>query len=217
MPGKTKQSRKKEGKERKQKFKEEMAESNKYWKKVEAANKLKDPLEGFVSFQSFKKNGVVVCLKCQLKENMDKSLFDWAFQLTKQNMQQLYMDSWGWFDKEKLKEMGDDRMWYLVAFDSTTNEPVAFVSFRFDIDFGNPVVYCYEIQLQTSVQRKGLGKFLMQILQLLAIKHEMHKVVATVLDCNAASQKFFIDKLGYTEDETSPDDECYRILSKYRK
>lgn len=214
MPGKVKISK---AKERKQRFKEEMDQSNRYWKKVEAANKLKDPLENFISFQSFKKNGVDVCLKCIQRENMDKNIFQWAFELTKKNMESLYASTWGWNDKDKQKEMGDDRMWFLIAFDQSTNDPVAFTSFRFDIDYGYPVVYCYEIQLQSSLQRKGLGKFLMQVLQLMAIKYEMHKVVATVLDCNEASQKFFVDKLGYTEDETSPDDECYRILSKYRK
>ena len=42
-----------------------------------------------------------------------------------------------------MKEMCDDRMWYLIAFD--LDRPVAFCSFRFDFDFGVPVVYWYEL------------------------------------------------------------------------
>lgn len=30
----------------------------------------------------------------------------------------------------------------------------------------DPIVYCYELQLHPSVQRKGLGKRLMQMLEL---------------------------------------------------
>jgi len=50
-----------------------------------------------------------------------------------------YVSSWGWSDKEKLKELYDDRMWYLLALQD--GNPVGFTSFRYDLDFKVPVLY----------------------------------------------------------------------------
>lgn len=50
--------------------------------------------------------------------------------------------------------------------------------------------FSYELQLETTVQRKGLGKFMMQILELIAFKNNMRKIVLTVLKHNPNS-KFF--------------------------
>ncbi|XP_076822912.1 N-alpha-acetyltransferase 40-like isoform X2 [Clavelina lepadiformis] len=192
--------------------KEEREKNDRHWKLVEEANKLSDPLASFVSFQKFEKDGMKFDLRCIKYDDLIKDVFQWTFDLTKANMLEMYEASWGWSDKEKMKEMCDDRMWYLIAFD--LDRPVAFCSFRFDLDFGEPVVYCYEIQLAKSVQNKGLGTFMMQILQLVAMKNGMHKVVATVLDCNEQSRKFFMEKLRYTVDDTNLSDECYTIVSK---
>lgn len=47
---------------------------------------------------------------------------------------------------------------------------VAFVHFRFGLEHEVPVLYIYETQLEKSVQSKGLGKYLMQFLELIARK-----------------------------------------------
>lgn len=47
---------------------------------------------------------------------------------------------------------------------------VAFVHFRFGLEHEVPVLYIYETQLEKSVQGKGLGKYLMQFLELVARK-----------------------------------------------
>ena len=36
---------------------------------------------------------------------------------------------------------------------------------RYDMDFDDDVLYCYEIQLEESCRGKGLGKFMMKVLQ----------------------------------------------------
>ncbi|KAK2168379.1 hypothetical protein LSH36_17g06030 [Paralvinella palmiformis] len=107
--------------------------------------------------------------------------------------------------------MADERAWYLIARDET-DKPVAFVHFRFDVDFDFEVLYCYEIQLIQAVRRKGLGKFLMQILELLAHKAQMKKVMCTVFNNNYASRAFFMEKLRYEVDETSPEETMVEAL-----
>lgn len=47
---------------------------------------------------------------------------------------------------------------------------VAFVHYRFVVEHDVPALYVYEIQLEGPLQGKGLGKFLMQILELVARK-----------------------------------------------
>ena len=46
----------------------------------------------------------------------------------------------------------------MVCAQSAEERPVAYVHFRWEEEDGVPVLYCYEIQLEAAVQRKGLGK-----------------------------------------------------------
>lgn len=45
---------------------------------------------------------------------------------------------------------------------------VGFVHYRFILEEEVPVLYVYELQLEPRVQGKGLGKFLMQLIELIA-------------------------------------------------
>lgn len=60
---------------------------------------------------------------------------------------------------------------------------------------GCNVIFSYELQLDNHLQRKGLGKFMMQILELIAFKNNMKKVVLTVLKNNNNSK--FFKAIGY--------------------
>ena len=63
-------------------------------------------------------------------------------------------------------EMFDDRAWYLMARSVASEDAgklLGFSHFRFDMDYDDEVLYVYEIQLEDSVKRKGLGKFMMQV------------------------------------------------------
>ena len=63
-------------------------------------------------------------------------------------------------------EMFDDRAWYLIARSVASEDAgklLGFSHFRFDMDYDDEVLYVYEIQLEDSVKRKGLGKFMMQV------------------------------------------------------
>jgi ribosomal protein S18 acetylase RimI-like enzyme len=106
----------------------------------------------------------------------------------------------------------------------------ALVNYRFEVDDAGgtgrggalavPVAYCYEVQLQPEVQRRGLGRRLMRALEQLAACAGMHAVVLTVLDGNEAARRLYAS-LGYVLDPNSPDPDDYeeahagyRILRK---
>lgn len=208
--------------EKKQRKKEEKACLKLSYSKVEAANKLEDPMSTLSPFKKFERNGLSAIIECKRVADLDKGTIDWAFQLIKSNMQTLYEASdWGWNDREKKTELTEDKAWYLIARDvNSENKPIACVHFRFDLDYDDEVLYCYEIQLVPEVRRKGLGKFLMQILELLAYKTDMKKVILTIFKNNPVGEDFFMKKLKYSVDETSPEDPLfdegysYMILSK---
>ncbi|XP_002739028.1 N-alpha-acetyltransferase 40-like [Saccoglossus kowalevskii] len=208
------------GKEKKMKRKEESAKLAVSQAKVDAANKLEDPMNSLGIFKKFDRNGMNLTIECKKVTDLEKDTTEWAFGLTKSNMQEFYeASSWGWRDRVKKEELSDDRAWYLVARDSD-GLAVAFVHFRFDIDYDDEVLYCYEIQIEKAVRRKGLGKFLMQILGLIALKAEMKKVMLTVFKSNNTANQFFKKVLKYEIDETDQsslyplDDYDYEILSK---
>ncbi|XP_078516671.1 N-alpha-acetyltransferase 40 [Lissotriton helveticus] len=211
-------------KEKKQKRQEERAAMDAVCAKVEAANKLGDPLQAFPVFKKYDRNGLNISIECIKVSGLDPATLDWAYELTKTNMQSLYEQSeWGWKDREKRDEMTDDRAWYLVAREESS-QPVAFIHFRFDVECGDEVLYCYEAQLESKVRRKGLGKFLIQILQLMANSTQMKKVMLTVFKHNHGAYQFFREALQFEIDESSPSmtgccgDECtYEILSRRTK
>lgn len=162
--------------------------------KVEAANKLQDPLEAFPVFKKYDRNGLNVSIECRRVSGLEPSTLDWAFELTKANMQTLYEQSeWGWKEREKRAELRDERAWYLLALEPAG--PVAFSHFRFDVECGDEVLYCYEVQLESRVRRRGLGKFLLQILQLVANSTQMKKVMLTVFKHNHGALQFFREAL----------------------
>uniref|UniRef100_A0A8B9EKX6 N-alpha-acetyltransferase 40, NatD catalytic subunit n=1 Tax=Anser cygnoides TaxID=8845 RepID=A0A8B9EKX6_ANSCY len=125
-------------KEKKQKRLEERAAMDAVCAKVEAANKLEDPLEAFPVFKKYDRNGLDVAIECRRGAGLEPATLEWAFELTKSNMQTLYEQSeWGWKEREKREELADDRAWYLIARDAAAG-PVAFSHFRFDVECGAP-------------------------------------------------------------------------------
>ncbi|XP_018592785.1 N-alpha-acetyltransferase 40 isoform X2 [Scleropages formosus] len=192
--------------------------------KVEAASKIEDPLAFFPLFKKYDRNGLNLQIECKRVLSLNSSTVDWAYELTRDNMMYFYTQvDWVWNDKEKMEQFKDERAFYLLAYDANST-PVAFCLFRFSVDYGNEVIYCYELQLERQVQRKGLGKFLMQILQLIANRTEMRKVIVPVFRQNTGAYRFFREALQFDIDVYSPstfstygNSSIHEILSRQTK
>jgi len=208
-------------KEKKAAHKAHLAQLSASQSRVAAANALQDPLAPFSIFHKYDKNSIQVSVTCHPVAALDPATMEWVFDLTKRNMETLYETSdWGWRDKDKREELGEESAWYLICKDHDGNN-VAFVHFRFDLEDDVEVLYLYEIQMEKQIRRKGLGRFLVTALTLMAKKYEMEKVCCTVFQHNHDSMSFFKDTCRFEVDETSPDamidlDEpvCYQILCK---
>ena len=210
------------GKEKKLRRKEEQAKMSAAQSIVDSANSVVDLMKPLAPFTKYDRNGLSLTIGCKRISELSDEEFNWAFDLTKDNMETLYdSTSWGWNDKKKREEMQEDNAWYLIAKDES-GKAVGLSHFRFDLDNDIEVLYCYEIQLEKSVRNKGLGKFVMQILQLLAHRYNMQKVMVTVFKDNEKAMDFFTKLLKFEHDETSPrnydplhpEDYCYEILSR---
>lgn len=99
---------------------------------------------------------------------------------------------------------------------------VGFVHYRFIVEEDMPVLYVYELQLEPRVQGKGLGKFLMQLIELIAHKNRMGAVMLTVQKENLFAMNFYINKMRYNISTMSPSkvnpmigiESSYEILCK---
>lgn len=102
----------------------------------------------------------------------------------------------------------------------------AFLNFRFCMDDDETpeyaVLYVYEIHVQASYARRGIGKRLMALVEQMAASANMDKVMLTVFKANTLAMKFYLEALGYSIDKDSPS-QCgnksadYEILSKELK
>ena len=87
---------------------------------------------------------------------------------------------------------------------SDAKSPLGFVHLRFENEDLEPVLYVYEIQIEEAGRRKGLGKFLMQLMEMVAWTNNMHKIMLTVIKANKSAYNFYHDKMGYATDDSDP-------------
>ncbi|XP_063387178.1 N-alpha-acetyltransferase 40 [Cydia fagiglandana] len=183
---------------------------------VTSANKLTDLASLCKELLVYRSNDLDVEMYIQRVADLDKSVLDWAIDLTERNMKKLYETcAWGWNKEKKVEEMMDDSAWYLIAKEKS-GTLLAFSHFRFDMDFGIPVLYCYEVQVEAEGRRRGLGQRVLSVLERLALATRMRCVRLTALTHNPAASAFF-RACGYVLDETNPALEeaaHYEILSK---
>lgn len=111
-----------------------------------------------------------------------------------------------------------------VVEEQQEHKVLAFAHFRYEPDDEDaprheqqPVTYLYELQVNRSYQKLGLGKRLMTIIELVSMKLRLKKVMLTVFHANAGAMAFY-KKRKYVVDECSPsnfgEDADYEILSK---
>ncbi len=154
-----------------------------------------------------------------------------VYALFEENMKSFYMQTWGLKKEDKMNELFHPaaRLFCVHAAPSTGEEEdvkkskgpiVAFTLFRFEWDDEEepeyPVLYCYELQIRSTFQGRGLGRKLMDVLKVTATKLKLQKVLLTCFTCNEAAMAFY-KSIGFDIDEYSPSKsgfpQDYEILS----
>ncbi|TPX59894.1 hypothetical protein PhCBS80983_g02155 [Powellomyces hirtus] len=159
-------------------------------------------------------------------QTLPSETLDWALDLVKRNLYEQYAAAkdTGWSSKDKLAEMTEENALYVVATEQRPGGPaekVGFLYFQFTMedscdDEGDPessdqesedrqapVIYCYELQLETGYQRRGFGTYFMDMLEELGSKYRMRKSMLTVFKSNTAAIAFYqkrgLDRWNITE------------------
>jgi len=171
---------------------------------VNAANKQTDPLDALPSFKVLNKNGKTWNLSTQRITDLDKEEKKDIVDLLIHNMKTQYeKSSWGWNEKSKKDEMMEKAAWYLLL-KNEEGKIYGFSHFRYDMDCNEEVLYVYEIQIEENFQKEGLGTFMMKVLEMLAFKADMRKIMLTALKDNEPAMKFFKTNLKFETDVTNP-------------
>jgi ribosomal protein S18 acetylase RimI-like enzyme len=155
--------------------------------------------------------------------DLSDTRFKQCLDLFEKNMAEQYLrSSWGLDMKAKEDELRHEKARYLLLIpDDEIDELAGFVHFRYDYDdqehpsYG--VIYVFEIQIDESYQRRGLGKKVMDLVEALTLQAELDKVMLTVFKANESAMKFYLG-LDYTLDMSTPSKwnhpADYEILSK---
>lgn len=125
-------------------------------------------------------------------------------------------------DEGRKTTSSDENKIIMPLLEQDPSKILAYVHYRFEADeaTNEPILYVYEIQLREGpeTRRKGLGRFLMQLLELAARQRGLRAITLTVQDSNAAAAALYAS-LGYSRDPGSPcpleePEAGYTILTK---
>ncbi|KAF8398880.1 hypothetical protein HHK36_014744 [Tetracentron sinense] len=211
---------------------------------IKAASSEKDHLTSFPPFRHYDRNGLSVYFESGSGEQLSSHMKRYIQSLLKVNMEGPYGPEWSIEEKVKRREMVASEARYIFireAPNASANEIspsegevtrtrwmgegdpiVGFVQYRFAVEEEVPVVYVYELQLEPRIQGRGLGKFLMQLIELIARKNRMGAVMLTVQKANLLATNFYTNKLRYIISTISPSrvdpliglEKSYEILCK---
>jgi hypothetical protein len=91
---------------------------------------------------------------------------------------------YGWVDEEKITELSGKEARFLIVRRAADREPIGFVHFRFSLQGdvveameGGPALFVDDLQLTREAQRKGVGKLIMGLMELIARKQRMSFVM----------------------------------------
>ena len=189
-----------------------------------------------VNDDAFSKRLFVRCYASHLEIENNENVRDWMYALTETNMREMYEQTWGWNSLEKRRELSDQNAKFVLVFTqkmkrgeegkeakvalNTTDEdedeekPVAFAHYRFEVDDDDVAsVYIYELQVEQTMKRSGLGRVLMRACEKIGCALGLKHAALTVLKTNQAARSFYA-KIGYEETDHAPVDAHYVIMRK---
>ncbi|KAH6820714.1 Acyl-CoA N-acyltransferases superfamily protein [Perilla frutescens var. hirtella] len=191
--------------------------------RIKAAYSVKDHLTNFPHFRHYRGNGFYAHLESGHGNRLPGHTKQYIQNLLKLNMEAPFGPEWPDEEKIKKRDMVAQEACYIFVHEISNEDAdkvsefmdvgrtcsckgpiVGFLHYRFVLEEEVPVVYVYEVQLEHRVQGKGLGKFLMQLIELIACQNGMGAVVLTVQRANPLAMDFYITKLRYKISAISP-------------
>lgn len=174
----------------------------------------KNVLSGIAEgFKKFDRNGLNVDIV--FVPTLTDTQVDWAFDLARDHMEMIYNSSgYGWDDDDKVMELTEPGARFLLLKDRTKSgceeELIGFAHFRFTVQGevldemnGEPCLYLMDLHIVKSCQKKGLGKHIMVLLELIARQQGMSRVCVPVWLGHNECKAWVSEKLrGFQHDES---------------
>ena len=173
----------------------------------------RDVLSDFAPLAKFGRNGLDVQIRMHTGTNLPKDTHRFAKKLAKKQMQNISDQSgYGWDDDEYSEALREPEGRMLFAYEGSArasgevvyDTPVAFIDFRFNLEGalvgemgGQPALIVEDLQLTPRVQRKGLGKHLLMLAQLITKKHNMSSVLVKSFVNNVTARQFMSKLSGF--------------------
>ena len=190
---------------------------------ISEALAVQEPLAGFGAFTKFQRNGLDAEISCVPAPQLSAEEHEWCFSLLKSNMEAIHnAGGFTWNDSTQRAMLKEEDASILIARDK--ERPLGFAHYKYMIEGDVEILHVDEIHLEEAGRSKGLGKLMMQLLELMAAKAKMKFVMATVVKTGPAADgralDFFLTKLKWSVDEGSPSrcdvetDPLYEIVSK---
>ncbi|AQK75294.1 N-acetyltransferase [Zea mays] len=177
------------GAEKKPSRKEILERKKATYELIRKAVAVKDHLAQLSDFHKYQRN---VYLESGSGHQLRKPMRKYIQNLLKVNMEEPYGPEWLLEEKVKRREMVVPEARYIFVkqysngfiTESSMKETevehmcavcpesclLGFVHYRFVVEEELPVLYVYELQMEPSAQGKGLGKFMMQLIEQIACK-----------------------------------------------
>ncbi|UPQ97875.1 N-acetyltransferase [Chloropicon primus] len=143
--------------------------------------------------------------------------------MLERNMKGHYPSStWDRVWQGKKRDMASREARYLILRSRPGSGVAGFCNYRFLVEDEEWIVlYVYELQVSQDHRRRGVGKNLTDLCQLLAERTEMQGVMLTTLKCNEGACRFY-EREGFTPSVIDPTVVCperaaefdYRILAR---
>lgn len=147
----------------------------------------------------------------------NSTLLNRMLRLVQVNVGEMYerCRGWGWNTKLKLHELRHPHARFLIVYRASDHAFVGFMHYRFDREehMHEPMVYIWDLQIETEFQRQGLGTRLLQYVEQLARQRERLLLQLTVFTENRSALRFYL-RHGFEIATHSPRGEDYVILSK---
>ncbi|EDS89133.1 acetyltransferase putative [Entamoeba histolytica] len=140
-------------------------------------------------------------------KSIKKEQLQMCFELVKENMFSLdSVSSLGWNDHDKMEEMKQGNGFYILFKEG-------FVCIRFEL-FGNGIqCYLWEIQIKKEYRRQGIGKEMMNVIEIISKKAHCSEISLLVLKSNVEGKAFY-DKLHFEVKKQDSKDQDYWIMRK---
>ncbi|TPP67257.1 N-alpha-acetyltransferase 40 NatD catalytic subunit [Fasciola gigantica] len=176
---------------------------------VEQANEQKNPLNERWFDDVPIPEALPIIIECCKPKCCNTDSLDDMLNILCDNMKGFYkQSSWKWDTDLKREEAFSPKSWLLICRireNESSQLPLiaGFASFRFEREMERPVLYCYEIQLRDRYRGRSIGRYLMNILSLIAKNSKMTSIMLTVFKFNERALRFF-QNLGFVKDESDP-------------